>query len=136
MEANNKSRPRRMDFDTAMAFAVEEFERLHPRESWPEWLSRCTVWSGTPDGRKRWVMSLAATPNEPLGPDEFWEEIEGRKYLVRVDPATSKKWVILDRAPREVITIFETAVDSETGAVTVLTDTDPSSLTGEDLQGF
>jgi hypothetical protein len=72
-----KGMPRRMDYDTALAFALDEFERRHPRESWPGWLSRCMVWGGQRDAQRRWVMSLTATPNEPLGSNEFCGEVGG-----------------------------------------------------------
>jgi hypothetical protein len=137
MEDNNKkTRRRRMNFETALAFAAEEFERRRPRETWPEWLSRCTVWGGTHDAQRNWVISLTATLSEPLGPNEYWEEVEGQKHLVKLDPATSKKWYVIDRASREAITVFKVAVDSETADVTVLSEIDPSSLVGEELQGF
>lgn len=125
-----------MDSETAVALATGEFEKRHPRETWPEWLSRCTVLSGTHDEAGRWVVSLTATPKEPLGPGEHWEEVDGRKYLVKVDSATGKEWYVLDRAPLDVFTIFEAVVDPETAEVTVLTDEDPSSFEGRELQGF
>jgi hypothetical protein len=51
-----------MDYETAMAFAGDRFEKLHPRDTWPEWLVRCTVPGCTKDEQGRIVVSLGLTP--------------------------------------------------------------------------
>jgi hypothetical protein len=126
----------KMDFESARALAWDKYLTLHPKEMWPEWLPRCVVFSGTSDKSNHWVISLTAAPKEPLGPNQYWEEANGRKYLVRIHPETGKKAYIIHRTPREVITVFKASIDPETAEVTVLIDMDFSSLTPEELEGY
>ena len=121
----------RMDGDTAMAFAVSEFEKRHPRETWPEWFAPCTVMGYTRDERDRFVVSFTVTLKEPLREDEHWEKLEGNWYVVRVDPTTSEKLVIFRSPPTEKY--FEAVVDPQTAEVAVLLDRDLSSFREEEL---
>lgn len=122
----------RMDFKTANAFASDEFEKRHPRETWPEWVIPCTVVSYSSDENKRIIVSYSVSFKETLGEHEHWEEINGTRYLVEVDPKTSKELVVL-RTPRRTETYFRAAVDPETAGVTVLIDLELSRFVGEDL---
>lgn len=51
-----------MDDVTAMAFAGNAFEQLHPRNTCPEWLPRCTVISYHFDDDKNYIVSFSVTP--------------------------------------------------------------------------
>ena len=75
MKANSNTTGKRkpMDFDTAMAFAGEAFESRHPRETWPEWLRRCTVVGCTKDGNGRIVVSMSVTPKATKEPVSYFE---------------------------------------------------------------
>ncbi|SRR6266404_1365980 len=126
----------KMDDLTALGFAFEEFEKRHPRETRPPWLKRCMMESYHKDKEGRYVYSFTLTPKEPLGPDEHWEEIYGKKWIVKVDQLTGKKMVVLHRIPREIITIFQAVVDPKTADVEVLIDLDISEFVGEELEGF
>jgi hypothetical protein len=125
-----------MDDVTALLAAFAQFEKRHPRETRPEWLKRCMMESYSKDKQGRFIVSFTLTPRIPLEPNEHWEEINGERKLVLLDPITGKKLVVLHRSPREVITIFEAVVDPETSEVTVLVDRDLSSIKGEELEGF
>lgn len=133
METPNRTQ---MDDERAILAAFARFEKRHPRETRPEWLRRCMMDSYAKDNQGRFVVSFTLTPKIPLEPNQYWEEIDGERKLVRVDPVTGKKLYVLHRTPPEVITIFKAVVDPETSEVTVLVDLDLSSFKGEDLEGF
>jgi hypothetical protein len=130
MKGDKKRRPR-MDDKMAIAFAGEEFEKRHPRETWPEWLRPCTVVRHTMDDQRRFVVSFAVSIQEPLKADEHWEEINGERRIVWVDPKTAKKLVVFRDLP--TITYFKAVVDPETAEVTVLIDRDLSTIADENL---
>ena len=119
-----------------MAAVFYEFEKRHPRETWPEWLKRCMMESYSKDKQGRFIVSFTLTPTIPLEPNEYWEEIDGKRTLIYVDSVTGKKLIVLHRAPPVVITIFEAVFDPETSEVRVLVDLDLSNIRGEDLEGF
>lgn len=116
------SQTKQMDGDSAKAFAGEEFERRHPRETWPDWLKPRTVVSYGRDQQGRFIVSFALSHDEPIRADEHWEASGDRRRLVRVNPATLERTIIY-RTPRAVEVYFEVAVDSATADVTVLVDT-------------
>lgn len=58
----NNSKRQRMDGETALAFAGHCFLRLHPRETLPEWLSRCTTMGYTYDQSGDCIVRFAVTP--------------------------------------------------------------------------
>lgn len=132
----NNTMKSKIDFDTAQSLLLDRFIKLHPKDTWPEWLSRSPAFSFTLDKMRQLEMSLTVVPKEPLGPNEFWEEIDGHKMLVRINPVTGKKGIILCKAPRKVITLFKAVVHPETAEVTVLIDTDLSNLAGEEFEGY
>ena len=82
---------RRMDDLTATAFAFEEFERRHPKESWPPWLLRCTVPGVAYDRDDRAIVSLAVTPKATNRGITFFEAV--------VDPRTAEVEVLIDDDP-------------------------------------
>lgn len=132
MKGNKARRTSRMDDKMAMAFAGEEFEKRHPRDTWPEWLRPCTVVSYTFDDDRRFVVSFTVSVQEPLQAHEHWEEKDGGRRIIYVDPNTKEEFVV-HRTPREVATYFEAAVDPDTSKVTVLVDRDLSTIAGESL---
>jgi len=112
----------RMDFDTARALAMDVFVELHPKDTWPIWLADHATIGGTRDNRNRWMMSLTVAPPVALNPNEYWEEVDGERVLVSIDPLNGRKWYVIDRAPREVITLFEVVIDPMTGEIAVQVD--------------
>lgn len=78
-----------MDFETAGAFAGDRFEKLHPRNTWPHWLMRCTVPNYTKDGEGRIVVSLAVTPKATNNAFAY--------FRVAVDRTTAETTVLEDR---------------------------------------
>jgi hypothetical protein len=78
----------RMDDVTAMAFAGHEFEKRHPRSTWPSWLRRCTVASVHEDRAGRIIVSLAVTPIATNAGVCYFE--------VAVHAATAETEVLLD----------------------------------------
>jgi hypothetical protein len=78
-----------MDGETAMAFAGEEFEKRHPRETWPEWIRRCTVVSYSKDKQGRFVVSLCVTPKATNDAVAYFE--------VTVDSETAETTVLIDK---------------------------------------
>src|SRR4051812_3160658 len=111
----------RMDEETAGAFAANEFEMRHPRDTWPEWLKPCTAVGYSRDEQRRFIVSFAVSLQEPLPADEHWEERDGERRLVRVDPGTLERQVVY-RTPRQTEVYFRAVVDPETANVTVLID--------------
>jgi hypothetical protein len=94
--AKNRAHERKatMDLETARAFALEEFEKRHPRSSWPAWLSRCTVDScGSRGGDLCHRIALAVTPKATGQPVIYFE--------ASVDPQTAMVTVLIDRDPSE-----------------------------------
>jgi len=85
---NNKSK-KLMDDKTAGAFAGDRFEKLHPRDTWPEWLMRCTVPSYTTDREGRIVVSLGLTPKATNNGFSY--------FRVAVDRTTAETTVLEDR---------------------------------------
>lgn len=51
-----------MDDQTALAFAGECFNKLHPRNTWPDWVLPCTVFSHHRDAERRYVVHFSVTP--------------------------------------------------------------------------
>ncbi|WP_156339182.1 hypothetical protein [Chondromyces crocatus] len=123
-----------MDLEIASAFAAEEFERLHPRGTWPKWIGKSTTISGCRDKQKGWIVSFSVAYKEPLLEGEQWEQINGNWQVVTTDPKTLKKMVVF-RSPRRTEVYFKVLVHHETGAVTVIVDRDLSDFDGDDLEG-
>jgi len=121
-----------MSGDMAKAFAGEEFEKRHPRETWPEWLRPCTVVNYGKDPCDRFVVSFAVSYKEPLDVNEHWEEKDGQRRIVRVDPQTSEEFIVF-KTPRKVVVYFQALVDPMTASVEVVTDMNLSLIIGEEL---
>jgi hypothetical protein len=77
-----------MDGETAMAFAGQRFEQLHPRETWPEWLLRCSMASYHKDKTGSFVVSLSVTPVESNNSVKYFEAV--------VDPSSGDTTVTID----------------------------------------
>ncbi|WP_438010620.1 hypothetical protein WME89_19435 [Sorangium sp. So ce321] len=121
-----------MDGQTAMAFAADEFEKRHPRDTWPEWVRPCTSISYSRDQRGHYVVSFAVSMEEPLGAHEHWEEQDGEKYIVRVDPSTSERFRVF-RTPSRTEVYFQVDVDPDTAEVVALQDSDLLDIDGRNL---
>ena len=132
MKDSERRRKSRMDGETAKAFAGEEFEKRHPRETWPEWLRPCTVISYGRDQQQRFVVSFAVSAKEPPRADEHWEEKDGKRQLVKINPGSLEKFVVY-RTPKDIHVYFRATIDPGTAEVTVSIDRDLSSFAGEEL---
>ena len=77
-----------MDDRTAIAFATEEFLKLHPSETCPEWLFRCSVICHTRDQKGRYIVSLSVTPIATNDAVTYFE--------VAVDSLTAETEVLID----------------------------------------
>src|SRR4051812_16421188 len=53
---------KKMDPETAMAFARDLFERLHPRNTWPVWLFRCIVLYWRKNNAGNYMVGMSLTP--------------------------------------------------------------------------
>ncbi len=132
--SNNEEEKRKMNFEIARALAMNKFSKLHPKETLPDWLSSCSTVSGTHDETKGWIIFLTVVPKEPLAPNYFWDEINGNRMLVRINPVTGEKGYVIFNTPREVITIFKAVVNPDTAEVTVLIDGNFIGLSKEKLE--
>jgi len=79
------------------------------------------------------VVSFAVSNKEPLHADEHWEEKDGKRRIIRVEPGTSERFVV-SRTPRDVKVYFQVLVDPVTANVTVLIDLDISSFNGQEVE--
>ena len=77
-----------MDDRTAIAFAADEFAKLHPSGTCPEWLLRCSVIGHTRDQQGRYIVSLSVTPIATNDAVTYFE--------VAVDSLTAKTEVLID----------------------------------------
>jgi hypothetical protein len=140
MENENKGdekEKRYISYDTAESLLLDKFFQLHPKNTHPEWLSRLLPPRIDFDEKTgKLVLSVGAYKKEPLGPNHYWEEKDGRKHLMYKDPTTGKISVVIHYTPKEYLTIFKAVLDAETAEVTVLVDTDLSSIVGEELDVF
>lgn len=84
----NEKTKKLMDFETACAFAGDRFEKLHPRETWPEWLRRCTVISYNKDAHGRIVVFFGVTPKATNNGFDY--------FSVAVDRTTAETTVLKD----------------------------------------
>jgi predicted 3-demethylubiquinone-9 3-methyltransferase (glyoxalase superfamily) len=78
-----------MDEETAMAFAGHCFQQLHPRETVPLWLPRCTVIGWTKDKFGRFIVSFSITPTATNDAFDY--------FSVAVDQTTAETTVLEDR---------------------------------------
>ena len=87
MNSNNKKV--QMDDKTAMAFAGYEFEQRHPKQSWPEWLVRCSTIGYNKDETGRFIMRFSITPLATNDAIPY--------FIVAIDSVTAEAEVLLDR---------------------------------------
>ena len=77
-----------MDGETAMAFAGHRFQQLHPRETCPDWLLRCTTISYFWDSDDNYIVSFSVAPKATN---------DGVSYFTAsVDPLSGEIKVLLD----------------------------------------
>jgi hypothetical protein len=123
-----------MKFDDAQALCETVFIARHPPSTWPSWLAASVTRGGTQDGGD-WVVSYTLAYKEPLNAGEYWREIGGRHVLCKTEPKTGKERVIIHRrASVPPLVLFAARVDARTGAVTVLTDEDITTLNADDFE--
>ena len=124
-----------MDFDKTLRASMEKFLTLHPRESWPNWVCKCISFEGRKDDHGIWTIEFTGIKRQPLPADSHFEIINGREELVRINPETGEKGIIISWGSiplSDIIVIFKTSVDPETLEVTVLIDSDFSSYGFDD----
>lgn len=63
----------RMDHLTALAFAKEAFEKLHPRDSWPPWLWSHAGSSISKTAENDYVVSFTYKPKVAPDTEVFFE---------------------------------------------------------------
>lgn len=119
------------DNDMAIKIAWKKFEEKHPKELWPEWLSKFITISGTKSQNNNWLIKITALPKTQLKPNQHWEEKRGIPVLVEVDPITGKRSIVICGGPAvDVEVIFQVEIDLFKGTATVITDTDVEILDG------
>ena len=94
-QTEKQGKRRRMDDETALAFAGDCFQQIHPQSSCPEWLERCTSIGYSYDTERRFVVSFCVTPiitNDAVC-----------YFKVSVDPHTAQTTVLLDRDLTEFV---------------------------------
>lgn len=134
--AHQINRNQKVNFENINEFAWSKILELHPKETWPDWFKKCISLKVTLDANYQWVISLDGVKNEPLEPNYFEEEFNGRRRTIYLDPITGKKYVVLCIAPKTIITVFKAVINPDTAEVTVLVDSDFSRLVGKDFSGF
>jgi hypothetical protein len=132
MESNLKKGNKKYDDNNmAVNIAWREFEDRHPRESWPEWLTKCIRISGTKSPNNNWLIKITVLPKSELKPNQHWEEKNGIPVLVEVEPSTGKRRLVICGGPAvDVEVLFEAEIDLDNGSATVITDTDLELLDG------
>jgi hypothetical protein len=120
-------------FAKARLIAMEKFLELHPRNEWPNWVTRCVNTSARIGKDRRWTVFLSVVRKEPLGPNERWTVINGKRRVVEKDPSTGEERVVISRAPLETTTIFEAVIDLETLHAEVVKDVPLPTISGDDL---
>jgi len=95
MNNDKQTQRTRMDGKTAMAFAGHAFEQQRPRNTWPEWLQRCTVASYGKDKDGRFIVSLAVTLKATGNSETYFEAL--------VDPETAETTVLTGKDPSQYL---------------------------------
>ena len=138
MENKNKGdekRKRHLSYVAAESLLLDKFLQLHPKSTHPQWLSNLLPPRFDFDEKRgKLVLSLGAYKKEPLGPNHYWQEKDGRRNLMYKDPTTGKISVVVHYTPKEYLTIFKAVLDAETSEITVLVDTDFSNIVSEELE--
>ena len=94
MKSSNRTRTRRrdnMDGQTAMAFAADRFEKLHSRDTCPDWLPKCTSIGYHWDDNDNYIVTFSVTPKATNTGVRYFE--------VSVNPTTAETVVLLDTGP-------------------------------------
>jgi len=108
--------------------AMREFETRHPRESWPEWFTKCMIIRGYESNNNR-LIKITLRHKIQLKPNQYWKEIRGHRVLVNTDPITGKERIVICGGPEvDVEVIFE--IDIASGFTKIITDTDIDLLDG------
>ena len=132
MESDLKKENNRDDtYNIAVNIAWKEFEEKHPRESWPEWLTKCMRVSGTKSPNNKWLVKMTVLPKVQLKPNQHWEEINGNRVLVNTDPITAEERIVICGGPAvDVEVLFMAEVDHVNGSAKVITDANLELLDG------
>lgn len=131
MENNSKNGNKKDDNNSAVNIAWKKFEERHPRESWPDWLTRCIRISSSKITINNWLVKITVLPKSLLKPGQHLEEKNGVPVLVEVDPLTGERWIVICGGPADAVEVlFEAEVDLDNGSATVITDIDIDHLDG------
>lgn len=121
--------------EKALEIFVDELLRLHPKESWPSWFTSYTDLTEIPtDNPSEYKLAIAALQKKVLGPNEWYEEIDGKEVLTKLIPGTDEKGYVINTHESDMVIIFEASIDLETSRLRVLTDRDLSLFSSEDLR--
>ncbi len=135
IKSTDEKKMQKINFDQALEIFLDKFLELHPKNTWPDWIKKCTTYGGTKDENKFWRFAFTALPEYSLKENENWETaIDGTKALVKIDPDTGEKRYIISNTTANVITIFEAVINPNTSEITVTSDLDLSSIDGGNLQ--
>ncbi len=89
----NKGPKKRMDYRTAIAFAIDRFVALHPEQ--PDWLSRCTTIGHRKDSSGRFIVILTITPIATNRAFSY--------FSAAVNPETAETTVLVDLDPGTLV---------------------------------
>ena len=90
VNSNERELKRRMDTETAMAFAGNAFENRHARETWPSWLRDCLVTSVNRRKNGDYVISFAVTLKDTQDADSL--------FVVEVNCLTAETKILVDES--------------------------------------
>jgi len=118
------------EHDMAFVTALDKFDEKHPKEMRPNWLENYMTISGNKNPNNNWLIRIILLPKIQLEPNQHWEwGDDGIPVLVRVDPITEERFMVICGGPAEDIeTIFEVEVNLAKDLVTILVDTDLDTL--------
>ena len=124
------------DNNKAVNIVWKEFEKIHPKETRPDWLENYITVSGNKNQNKNWVIRILLMSKMQLKPDQHLEwGNDGIPIVVRVDPVTGKRFMVICDGPADGIKIiFEAEVDFANDLVKILIDTNLNTLDNNKYQ--
>ena len=116
---------KKLTLEMAFDRFLDEFLKLHPQESLPEWFRLYTNYEAKKDMHNNWIISFTAIEKESLSENEFLEDgPNNSKVIFRIDPIAHNKEYLLSKTTEKKVVIFEAIINAASGEVKVLTDTD------------
>ena len=122
-----------MDFDRAVVVASAAFYLRHPSEALPAWFHECVTVGGSMAKDKSWTVQFFVHPILELASDEHWEEINGRPCIIRTDPITKERKVIISIHGEPPIVFFRVFIDKKDEMPQILLDEDFSKIDGSTI---